>query len=456
MKIRITDDLKEIASILHKNNFSCFLVGGAVRNQLLGLEEKDYDLATDAFPDDIIRIFNKVIPTGIKHGTVTILYKGGTYEITTFRVDGTYSDGRRPDSIEFTSNIYEDLKRRDFTINSIAYDILKEELLDPNCGLKDLENKIIKAIGDPHKRFQEDGLRPLRACRFAAQLNFTIEENTFNAISKNIDKFKNVSKERIYDELVKTMKADKPSITFNLLYDSGLLAVISEDFVKCKGIMQRERHLYDVFDHLIYTCDNCPVENKILRFAGLFHDLGKAAVLNYKEDGTPTFYNHERESAKIAVKLMKDLKFPSKDIREIEHLIANHMFNYDSRWTDAAIRRFIAKVGVPNIENLITLQKADMISMNVSEESFSILDEFKKRINSILEDECAFTIKDLKIDGNILINELQIPKGPIMGEILRRLLEDVLENPDKNSGVFLKERADIIYSELLVDGLKNS
>jgi tRNA nucleotidyltransferase (CCA-adding enzyme) len=190
MQIRITDDLNKIASILHTKGFCCYLVGGAVRNQLLGIEEKDYDLASDAYPEDIIRIFNKVIPTGIKHGTVTILFRGQSYEITTFRVDGKYSDGRRPDSIEFTSNIYEDLKRRDFTINSIAYDILKKKLIDPNNGLNDLKNKIIKAIGNPHERFQEDGLRPLRACRFAAQLNFKIEHETFYAIGKSTDKFR--------------------------------------------------------------------------------------------------------------------------------------------------------------------------------------------------------------------------------------------------------------------------
>jgi poly(A) polymerase/tRNA nucleotidyltransferase (CCA-adding enzyme) len=455
MKIKIPDDLKKIASILQNKGFSCYLVGGAVRNQLLGIEEKDYDLATDAYPEDIIGLFKKVIPTGIKHGTVTILFKGEAYEITTFRLDGEYSDGRRPDTIEFTSNIYEDLKRRDFTINSIAYDILKEELIDPNNGLKDLYNKIIKAIGDPHKRFEEDGLRPLRACRFAAQLNFTIEERTFQAIGNNINKFKSVSKERIYDELVKTMKAEKPSITFNLLLNSGLLAVISDDLVKCKGIVQRERHLFDVFDHMLHTCDNCPAGNNILRFAGLFHDVGKVNARKYKDDGTPTFYNHEIESSKIAVKIMKELKFPNKDIQKIEHLIRNHMFNYESEWTDAAIRRFIARVGVKNIDDLLVLQRADMASMSVTPQRYTLLEEFKMRINQILMNNCAFSIKDLKINGNILINEMHIPSGPIMGTLLEKLLEDVLENPEKNDEDYLKKRVIEIYSASSDEGLKN-
>jgi len=448
MTIKLTDDLKKIASILDTNGFCCYLVGGAVRNQLLGLEEKDYDLATDAYPEDIMKIFNKVIPTGIKHGTVTILFKREAYEITTFRVDGKYSDGRRPDSIEFTSNIYEDLKRRDFTINSIAYDILREEMIDPNNGLFDLKKKTIKAIGDPHKRFQEDGLRPLRACRFAAQLNFEIDKDTFQAISKNIEKFKNVSKERIYDELVKTMKADKPSITMNLLYDSGLLAVISDDIVKCKGITQRERHNFDVFDHILYTCDHCPKESIILRFAGLFHDIGKVSVMEIKDDGTPTFYHHENVSAKLAEKLMKKLKFPNRDIGKICHLIKNHMFYYEKNWTDAAIRRFIARVGVDSIDDLLILQKADLASMTNHNESLTLLNEFEKRISKIMNEENAFTIKDLKIDGNILKTDLQIPQGKLMGQILSILLEIVLENPEKNEVNMLKNAAKEIYLKL--------
>ncbi len=448
MKIKLTDDLRKIASILNTKGFSCYLVGGAVRNQLLGLEEKDYDLATDAYPEEIIQTFNKVIPTGIKHGTVTILFKGEAYEITTFRVDGEYTDGRRPDTIEYTANIYEDLKRRDFTINSIAYDILKEELIDPNNGLKDLKNKIIKAIGDPHKRFQEDGLRPLRACRFAAQLNFTIEENTFNAISKNLDKFKSVSKERIYDELIKTMKADTPSITFHLLFKSGLLEIISEDMMKCIGIEQREKHKYDVFEHLLHTCDYCPQSDTTLRFAGLFHDLGKVTVLQFKEDGTPTFYNHEKASAEIAIKIMKSLKFPNKEIQKISHLIEHHMFNYEKNWTDAAVRRFISKSGQEYINDLLILQKADIKSMNLSSDAFELIDEFKSRIDIILAEKNAFTIKDLKIDGRVLTNDVQIPSGPVMGQILKVLLDEVLETPDLNEKMILISRAEQLYKEL--------
>lgn len=456
MIIKITDDLKRIASILNAKGFSCYLVGGAIRNQLLGIEEKDYDLATDAFPDDIINTFNKVVPTGIKHGTVTILFKGEAYEITTFRVDGEYTDGRRPDSIEYTSNIYEDLKRRDFTINSIAYDILKEELIDPNQGLIDLENKIIRAIGDPHKRFQEDGLRPLRACRFAAQLDFTIEKNTFNAINKNIEKFKSVSKERIFDELVKTMKAEKPSTTFRLLYDSGLLEVISEDMVNCFGVQQRERHKYDVFEHLLYTCDYCPREDTSLRFAGLFHDLGKKSVLQYKEDGTPTFYNHEKASADIAVKIMKSLKFPNREIKKIAHLIEHHMFNYEKKWSDAAVRRFISKSGLEYIDDLLILQKADIKSMKNSRDANNLLEEFKKRINNMLKEQNAFSIKDLKIDGHILSKNVNIPKGPLMGQILQTLLDEVLENPELNDKNILAIKAKEIYSDLLQTETRDS
>lgn len=447
MTIKLTDDLKKIASILNSKGFSCYLVGGAVRNQLLGIEEKDFDLATDALPQDIMALFHRVIPTGIKHGTVTVLFKGEAYEVTTFRVDGKYTDGRRPDSIHYTSDINEDLKRRDFTINSIAYDILNEELIDPNGGLKDLERKIIRAIGDPDKRFQEDGLRPLRACRFAAQLNFEIDKQTFEAISRNLEKFKNVSQERIYDELVKTMKADKPSITFRHLLHSGLLRIISEDMYNCVGIEQRERHNHDVFEHLIRTCDSCPKDDKVLRFAGLFHDIGKVSALKVKDDGTPTFYNHEIPSAQLAVKIMRKLKFPNKDIQRIEHLIRHHMFNFSREWTDSAVRRFISKVGKDSVEELLILQKADMSSMNRNKEDYDLLDEFKLRIEELINSESAFTIKDLKINGNDLNREISIPKGPVMGTILQKLLDIVLDNPDINEKKVLLEKAALIYSD---------
>lgn len=448
MKIKLTDDLKQIASILGDQGFCCYLVGGAVRNQLLGLEEKDYDLATDALPEDIIRIFRRVIPTGIKHGTVTLLFKGNSYEITTFRVDGKYTDGRRPDNIHYTSDIREDLKRRDFTINSIAYHILDEMLIDPNNGLEDLKNKIIRAIGNPDERFREDGLRPLRACRFAAQLNFAIEENTFQAISRNLDKFRSVSRERIYDELVKTMKSESPSITFRHLLNSGLLEIISSDLHRCVGIPQREKHKFDVFEHLLHTCDSCPKDNVILRFAGLFHDLGKATTLKISDDGEPTFYNHEFPSAELAVKIMKDLKFPNRDIQRIEHLIRHHMFNYTPQWSDAAVRRFISKTGLDYIDDLLILQRADMDSMNRTADEYGMLDDFRKRIDNVLSRDSAFSIKDLRINGNDLHNVISVPKGPVMGEILASLLDSILENPEMNHRDFLLSEAADLYVKI--------
>ncbi|MBN2659114.1 MAG: HD domain-containing protein [Spirochaetales bacterium] len=445
MNIRVSDDLRKIASILKEKGYSCYLVGGAVRNQLLGIEEKDYDLATDALPEDIMGIFRRVIPTGIKHGTVTVLFKGEAYEVTTFRVDGKYTDGRRPDSISYTSDINEDLKRRDFTINSIAYDILRGELIDPNGGLIDLDKKIIRAIGNPDERFQEDGLRPLRACRFAAQLNFKIESQTFQAISRNLDKFRGVSKERIYDELVKTMRAEKPSRTFNLLLKSGLLEIISPELTACNGLAQREKHKFDVFQHLITTCDNCPRSDVDLRFSALFHDIGKVEALVYADNGTPTFHNHEVHSAREAVRIMKKLKFPNKSIQRIEHLIRHHMFNYESNWTDAALRRFIARVGLEYIDDMLLLQKADMASMWKTEEEYSLLDELKERIQKLTEKNNAFTIRDLNISGNDLFMTAGIPKTPVMGKILEELLELVLENPENNNKEFLINKSAEIY-----------
>lgn len=203
-----------------------------------------------------------------------------------------------------------------------------------------------------------------------------------------------------------------------------------------------------MFEHLLHTCDYCPQSDTTLRFAGLFHDLGKVTVLQFKEDGTPTFYNHEKASAEIAIKIMKSLKFPNKEIQKISHLIEHHMFNYEKNWTDAAVRRFISKSGQEYINDLLILQKADIKSMNLSSDAFELIDEFKSRIDIILAEKNAFTIKDLKIDGRVLTNDVQIPSGPVMGQILKVLLDEVLETPDLNEKMILISRAEQLYKEL--------
>lgn len=429
----VTPTLRQFSNIFSLNGYSCYLVGGALRNHFAGMKPTDYDFATDANPEDVQRIFKLVIPTGIKHGTVTVLFKGHQFEVTTFRIEGDYSNSRHPDRISFSPSIFEDLKRRDFSINSIAMNLQTGEVLDPHNGIQDLKHKIIRAIGNPVERFTEDGLRLMRACRFTAQLKFEIEENTFTALTKCKNNLKNVSSERIRDEIVKILGSDKPSIAFKIMEKSGILNITIPELSNCRGILQKGYHDFDVLDHLYYSCDGGPKKDTILRLACLLHDTGKPLSLSIDDDGFPTFYNHEKISTKLAVKIMQNLRFSGSEIKRTAHLISNHMFNYTEEWSDAAVRRFISKVGVDNIDDLFQLRIADQFGMtntNIYSDKLILL---KGRINNILKEVNAFSIKDLKITGTDLQNSCNIKKGPLIGTILKELLETVLDDPSLNN-----------------------
>ena len=443
MKIKVPQEVKTIASVLKDGGYRSYLVGGAVRDQLLGLDAVDYDLCTDALPEDVISLFRKVIPTGIKHGTVTVLIKGQGYEVTTFRIDGKYSDGRRPDAISFTGDLTEDLKRRDFTINSIAYDVLENKLYDPNGGQKDLKKGIIRAIGIPEERFKEDGLRSIRACRFASQLDFKIEKHTLSGISHCLFNIPDLSRERVYEEFVKIMKTPRPSLAFQLFHKTGILSLIMPELSECAGVSQKGMHDYDVFDHLIYSCDAAAPGDIDLRFAALFHDIGKPAVKAVGEDGIATFYNHDKESVKIAEAIMERYRFPNVRKKKILHLIDNHMFHYTNKWTDAAVRRFIRKVEVDHLEDLYKLRMADISGMsrdNAPDDYYGLRD-LKLRVADVLDEDSAFSIKDLAVNGRDIMTELGLIGGPKVGQILEFLLEAVLDDPKQNNRDRLLEMA---------------
>ena len=428
----VTPTLRHFSNIFSLHGYNCFLVGGALRNHFAGMKPTDYDFATDANPEDVQRIFYQVIPTGIKHGTVTVLFKGHEFEVTTFRIEGKYSNSRHPDQISFSPSIFEDLKRRDFSINSIAMNLQTGEVLDPHNGIQDLKHKVIRAIGDPVERFTEDGLRLMRACRFTAQLNFQIEDKTFKALKTCKDNLKNVSSERIRDEILKILASDKPSTALKIMEKSGILAITLPELTKCRGISQKGYHDFDVLDHLYYSCDGGPKDDSILRLACLLHDIGKPLVLSNDSEGFPTFYLHEQASTELAVNIMKKLRFSGNEIKRAAHLITNHMFNYTEEWTDAAIRRFIAKVGVENIDDLFKLRKADQYGMANTKMYSDNLNKFSQRINSVLKENNAFTIKDIMISGSDLQNYCNIEKGPLIGTILEELLETVLDDPKLN------------------------
>ncbi len=453
-ELTVPPEIYEMAEIFHKAGYESFLVGGAVRDQLLGRDAKDWDLTTNALPEQVIKIFRHVIPTGIKHGTVTVIYKKYHVEVTTYRVDGKYTDGRRPDKISFSPSLEEDLKRRDFTINSIAYDLINRCLVDPNNGLADLEAKQIRAIGVAKERFDEDGLRSIRACRFAAQLNFNVTAETFRGIKETHYRIPGLSKERIYEELMKIMGTETPSLSFKLFRDTGLLRILFPELYACIGVKQKGSHSYDVFEHSLYACDGVPPTHKEVRIAALFHDIGKPGVMKTGEDGIATFHNHEKLSESMARKIMLRYRFPVKSMNKISHLILCHMFHYEPSWTDSAVRRLIARVGVENLEDLFLLRMGDIWGTARKERNNERLNQLKERIESVLQEENAFSIRDLKINGSILHKRGEIPKSRQMGRVLEYLLETVLDDPSLNEEDLLLQKGMDYYRDVLVS--KNS
>lgn len=436
--------MKEIHNTLHSAGYACYAVGGAVRNMILRMEPKDWDLATDAEPETVMRLFRRVIPTGIKHGTVTILYRGASYEITTFRIEGRYSDSRRPDGVEYTPSLDEDLKRRDFSINAMAVDIGTGHLVDPHDGRGDCRRRIVRAIGIPEERFNEDGLRILRAVRFAGRLDFTIHPDTLKAMKICVLNLDRISRERVRSEIEEILLSDTPSRSFLIMEETGILERILPELSSARGVTQKGYHRYDVFLHSLLSCDGIPLQDVGLRLAALLHDIGKPAALTMGEDGQPRFHGHEAESARIAGALMRRLKFPAAVEKRVVHLVREHMFNYEPGWTDAAVRRFIIRVGRENIEDILSLRLADQYGTTGKKADPRSLDEFRDRISRVLDE--ALSLKDLRINGKDLARHAGIPAGPSMGRVLDFLLESVVEDPSLNEREVLLEIAGRFYN----------
>ena len=444
-KIKIPYELQKLNEIFSQNGFEAYLVGGAVRDVLLGKEASDWDVTTNAKPDQVMKIFNKVIPTGIDHGTVTVHFMKKEIEVTTFRTESDYSDGRHPDKVEYTGKIEEDLGRRDFTMNAIAASLFDGKIVDPYGGQADIEKKIIRTVGNPSDRFMEDGLRPIRAIRFASKLNFSIEKYTYLEIfEKEIHrKIQSVSVERFRDEFMKIMSSPIPSVGLKLLEQTGLMAILLPEVMDCRGCIQKDDrgyHQFDVMDHNIYACDGAPIEKPFIRLAAFLHDVGKpAAKIQRTIDGLVinNFYNHEFYSSEITKKLMTRMKFSNAEISYVTHLIQNHMFHYESNWTDSAVRRFIIKIGKENLNDLIDLRLADMygkynqpVRLHDSQ-ACNLLIELKDRVSALLEQDNALSLKDLKINGNDLI--LLGVKGRQIGIILNDLFQTVIDDPKMNT-----------------------
>lgn len=430
-RLHLPRPILEYAQVFAQAGKRCYIVGGALRDALLGRPVSDYDAATDARPEEVMALFRRVVPTGIKHGTVTVLWKGYAIETTTFRRDVGYSDGRRPDSVEYGATLEEDLERRDFTINAMAYDPLRRELVDTHGGREDLAGRLIRAVGSPAERFNEDGLRPLRALRFAAQLGFDIEEGTLRAIPGALAKTAMVSAERIRDELEKMLLAPAPSGSLRLMEETGMLALLLPELARCRGVEQKGMHRFDVLDHLLASADAAPAEI-VLRLAALLHDIGKPDAKAIGADGIPTFYRHEETSAGLASAILRRLKFPNVIIDRVVHLIRHHMFFYEESWTDAAVRRFLARVGKDSVDDLFALRLADAAGTTGEPSDFRGLLPFRQRIDGLLAAADALGLKDLAIGGEDLA-AIGVPRGPVMGRMLAELLDCVLDDPALNN-----------------------
>lgn len=441
-KLHIHPLLKEIAAIFIRQGKQVFLVGGAVRDMFRGKEAQDWDLATDAVPEEVIAMFPKVIPTGIKHGTVTIRYKGHALEVTTFRTESDYHDGRRPNKIDYALTIEEDLSRRDFTMNAIALSLPEGSIVDPFDGIGDISRRIIRCVGNPGERFGEDGLRPLRAVRFASQLGFDIEEPTLRSINPSLHITAKVAAERIRDELDRILASPKPSRAFLLMEKTGLLELLLPELALCRNIEQKGVHRFDVLDHSLLACDFAAQKNdlSVVRLAALFHDIGKPATRALDDAGIWTFYNHEQVSAELSRAILLRFRYPNSVIDSVVHLIEEHMFHYEEVWKDAAVRRFIIRVGEEHLPNLYRLRMADAYATTGIEPPWDFLLPLIRRVDGVLAGSRAFSLKDLQINGNDLLS-LGVKPGPFMGIILRELLETVVDDPDLNSREKLLEIA---------------
>ena len=409
------------------------LVGGSVRDVLLGrAPHARWDVSTDRLPEDVRGLFERTEGIGERHGTVLALWRGLAIECTTFRREGEYADARHPDQVWFTREPLEDLGRRDFTVNALAYDPERGELLDPYAGCRDLARRRLRAVGEPLDRFREDALRTLRAARLAAVLELELEEDTRRALAGVKDRLAALAVERVREELDKLMAAPRPSVGYEILREAGLLSRWLPELAACRGVPQNRFHAYDVYFHSLYSCDAARSEQSIVRWAALLHDIGKPAT-RADRAGEGTFYGHAELGAQLADGRLAALRFPQAARERIVHLIREHMFDYQPDWSDAAVRRFVRRVGPECIAELFDLRMADALGNGTRGPDTRRLEAMAKRIDRVLAGASALSVRDLAVDGETVMRALELPSGPRVGRVLERLLEDVLEDPALNT-----------------------
>ena len=444
LTIKLPETIKFVLGKLGKNGFSAYAVGGAVRDYILGNPANDWDVTTSALPDETEKVFSefKVIKTGIKHGTVTVIVNGCPVEITTFRKESGYTDNRHPDNVEFVSDLAEDLKRRDFTVNSLAYNE-KEGLIDLYGGLSDLKNEIIRTVGDPRERFSEDALRILRAVRFSSKLGFTIEEKTYAAAKELKENLKNVSAERIFSEFTKTLCGK--NVKNALLFYHEIITEIIPEMKLCVGFEQHSKwHLYDVYEHIVRSVEYIRPTAE-LRLTMFFHDIGKPDCF-FTRDGEGHFYGHPEVSAEKTDKILRRLKAPTAFREEVVFLVKNH----DVRLSDSEIknRKKLNEIGKERFFLLLDVKKADNAAQGtaLAEKEGKEIDKIRAIAEKIIENGEVYDIKQLKISGEDLIKTGF--SGKEIGEEMEKLLNACMENNLGNDEESLKAAAEKDFAKI--------
>jgi poly(A) polymerase/tRNA nucleotidyltransferase (CCA-adding enzyme) len=459
----IPDEVLKVVQVLNKAGFEAYLVGGCVRDLLLGREPEDWDVATDAVPDEILSLFEHSFYENA-FGTVGVVFEGAsdprhkTIEVTTYRKEGVYSDKRHPDEVSFTKNIEEDLERRDFTINAIAFlletsegntkNVSRGTLIDPFHGKQDLERKTVRAVGSPQKRLTEDALRIMRAVRIANALNFSIEAKTQEAIVQNVGELKNIATERIRDEFIKIIDSKSPMSGMFLMERLGILGEIIPEFLPALNMEQNRAHKYSLWEHLLRTLQYAADKELGLhvKLAALFHDIGKAYTKEWSEKKKDwTFHGHDVVGAKITKNVLERLKFDRETVSRVTKLVRWHMFFSDTdKITLSAVRRMIRNVGKDNVPDLMALRRADRIGTGRPKESPRRLKKYEAMIEEALRD--PISVGMLEINGSDIMDLTNSRSGTHIGNILYALLDEVLDDPKKNNSEYLKKRSVELYN----------
>jgi tRNA nucleotidyltransferase (CCA-adding enzyme) len=447
MDFHIPEKVNIIIEELNRQGFEAYAVGGCVRDMVLGREPEDWDITTSAKPLEVKKLFRRTVDTGIQHGTVTVLLDKEHFEVTTYRLDGIYEDNRHPKEVSFTSSLTEDLKRRDFTINAMAYNE-REGFVDLFGGLADIEKGIIRCVGSATERFDEDALRILRAIRFSAQLGFAIEEETLKAIRDKAAHLSHISAERIRAELTKLLLSEHPD-RLRTLYETGITAVILPEFDRMMVTPQKNiHHIYNVGEHTIRAVEEVAegpgrdhftiAERSVLRWTMLLHDIEKPSTISLGKDGQNHFYGHQEKGAITAKNILKRLKFDNDTLDSVTHLIRWH--DYRFVLTPAGMRKAAAKIGRDYMELLFEVNRADTSAKNPehTQEKFEKLKEARKLYAQILDKQECVSLKELAVNGRDLIEEGFQP-GKELGDFLNRLLEAVIEHPELNQKETLLE-----------------